>query len=504
MIRSRKVRYGGMTVLLTVLLITTVVLFNALFSSLATRYEWYVSMNAKPDYSVTESCYSLLGSVLEGKDAKIKLIFCDTEKNLKADSTSSYVYNTAKSLAERFPQNLELEFHNIWLNPTSVEQYRQTLDPATGEQVETALKSTNVIIDTVGEEYYRVYDLTEFFVFRNGDTSQLWAYNGEKKLAAGILHAVDSDGAVVGMTKNHGEIFYDYELLYLLDDAGYSLRYFDLYTEAIPENCNLIISYNPNSDLTVNDGVSEKSEINILNEFLSVSGNSFLLFLENGTPGLPNFDRFLNEWGVDCRYETSGTRSFRYMVQDSTQSLTSDGYTIYGEPMGAQTSAGLKRNPVFKNATSLRAFTGFVEGEDGVYTKGNRTMRGLYRAGENATSWANGKIVDVSEAILFSVTEQTNADGKCSRVGVCASVDFATEEFLQSAVHGNSDALLSVFEMFGKTNTPTGLTIKPFSSTTISTVTTSQMWSWTVVLALVPAVTVTAAAVLILVRRRNA
>ena len=64
-IRTKKARYGGMTVLLTVLLIATVVLFNVLFTTLAERYSWYADMRSEVSFEVTEKCYTLLGSVLE-------------------------------------------------------------------------------------------------------------------------------------------------------------------------------------------------------------------------------------------------------------------------------------------------------------------------------------------------------------------------------------------------------------------------------------------------------
>ena len=505
-IRNRRARYGGMTVLLTVLLVTVVVLVNVLFTTLAKRYSWYANLNREADYSVTESCYTLLGSVLGGKDADVEIIFCDTAANLEAEITSRYVYQNAKSLAERFPDKLRVSCHNIWLNPMSVKSYNSMLNPETGEMMETKLKSTSVII--VNGSYYRVYDLMEFYVFEGGDTSKLWAYNGEKKLASGILHAVDSDGAVAALTNNHGEVFYDYELLYLLDDAGYSIRYFNLYTDPIPENCDLIISYNPNSDLTAADGASETSEVDKLDAFLAEPGNAYLVFLENGTPSLPNFESFLKGWGVETMYSTQGAHSHRYMVQNSTESLTSDGYTIYGKAAGAgraaELTAGLSRGTVFKNATSLRAANGFASNGDGSYTNGSRTMYSLFTAGENAVSWANGKPVDNAQSILFALTEQTNGGERASYVGVCASVDAVSEPFLQSAVHGNSDTMMQIFETFGKSNTPKGLTIKPFESTEISTVTTAQMWRWTLVLALLPAVTVTAVAVVVLVKRRHA
>ena len=505
---NRRARYGWMTVLLTVLLVTTVILANVLFTTLAKRYSWYAVLTGTPDYSVTESCYTLLGSVLEGKSADVNIIFCNTQDKIEADATSRYVYDTAKEIAARFPSHIRVTCENIYLNPSHVKGYTETLNPATGEMVKVAIEDTCVII-TSGD-YYRVYSLEEFFVFAEGDLSRLWAYNGEKKLAAGILHAIEEDEPIACLTNNHGEIFYDYELLYLLDDAGYSIRYIDLYKESIPEGCDLIISYNPNSDMTVSDGVSATSEADILNAFLSESGNSFLVFLANGTPRLENFEAFLKEWGVETMYYTNSATnvSYRYMVQNPGRSLTSDGYTIYGETAedghARELVDGLKREPVFKNPTALRAANGFASNGDGSYTKESRTVYSLFEAGSGASSWANGKPVDGSESTLFALSEQTNADGRKSFVGVCASAEFATEEFLQSAVHGNSDTLMHLFGQMGKTHIPEGLTLKPFESTTISTVTTTQMWRWTLILAVTPAVVVTLAAVAILIKRRRA
>ena len=520
MIRSRRARYGGMTVLLTVLLVTVVILGNVLVSTLAKRYSWYTSMTGSADYRVTEACYRLLDATLGRQNQKVTVIFCDTAENVEASATTSYVYRTTKELQARYPGKIGMECHNIWLNPDSVRKYTNyrnsvvqegesgTGDGGEQETVKTAtLKSTSVII--VAGDYYRVYDHSEFFVFEKGNTSNLWAYQGERKLAAGILHAIDPDSPVACLTNNHGEVFYDYELLYLLDDAGYTLRYIDLYKEEIPENCRLIVSYNPNSDLTVSDGASATSEIDILNAFLKKSGNSFLVFIEDGTPSLPNYEAFLLEWGVETLYseDTNGNR-FRYMVQNASQSLTSDGYTIYGEAATAghagELIAGLNRKAVFKNATALRAANGFVSAGDGSYTKENRTVYGLYGSGSGAVAWANGKPVDAARSMLMTLTEQTNAEGGKSFVGVCSSVDFASETFLQSAVYGNTDTMMRLFTDLGKTNTPEGLTIKPFQSKGISTVTTAQMWRWTVILVVIPAVVCTALGVVVLIRRRRA
>ena len=103
----------------------------------------------------------------------------------------------------------------------------------------------------------------------------------------------------------------------------------------------------------------------------------------------------------------------------------------------------------------------------------------------------------------MSLTEQKNAKGS-SYVGVVSSVNFATRTYLQSAVYDNGDVLFSLFEEIGGRTAPTGLTIKPFASYDISTITTAQMLRWTVALAVIPAVAISAIAVIVLIKRRRA
>ena len=507
-------RYGGIAAVLTVLLIAVLVLSNALVSTLAKRYRWYGNLRAAETYGVSEKCYTLLGAALDAAEAKngspatVEIIFCDLPENLLNNSTASYIYRTALSLSER-DSRVKVTCYDVWLNPDNVRDYRTTtvIDRETGIESEqtVTLRSTSVII--ASGSYHRVYSNTEFFIFEGGDTSKVWAYNGEKKLTAGILHAIDPNSPVVCLTSNHGETYYDYEILYLLDDAGYRIDYVDLTQEAIPADCGLLICFNPNKDLSVESGVSALSEPDILNAFLATAGHSFLVFLENGTPRLPNFDAYLADWGVSPLYHKSGDAFYRYMVQDSSGSLTSDGYTIYGKANATGYAGkllnGLSRNVVFKNATALRPASGYLPNGDGSYTRGDRTMYALYESGKGAVSWANGAAVDGDGVILMSLTEQTLSGGK-SRVGVVSSVRFATESFLQSAVYGNTDTMLRLLGDVSGRQTPEGLTIKPFHSSDMSTVTTAQKLRWTILLSVLPALVIAAVAVPILVRRKYA
>lgn len=512
--RNKKVRYATVAATLTVMVILVAVLANAVLSAVVERYELYTSLTPTLAFDVTEDCYTVLEGAFEahrradGKLPEVEILFCDLEDAVKAEGNENYyLYHTARALADRF-ENIKLKFYDIYINPSPVKDYTVSHNPLTGEEIITPLNSTSVIV--VSEGYHRVYRWTDFYVFADDTSSQPWAYSGERKLSSALMHAVDNDARIACLLTNHGEVSYDYELLTILDDAGYTVVYIDLYKDPIPETCDVIISYNPNTDL-VADGVSDISETEILDTFLAQDGHSFFLFLENGTPNMPNFESYIKEWGIETEYARNATTgvSHRYTVQDTSGSLTSDGYTIYGHAAGSDNGRFVdpaKEYVVFGNSTALAVTgEGYVAKQDGTYTNmnGTRTLYPLYRSSNKTTHWANGEAVDGGSCILMSLTEQKNATGS-SYVGVVSSVNFATRTYLQSAVYDNGDVLLELFEEIGGRTVPTGLTIKPFASYDISTITTAQMLRWTVALALIPAVSILTAAIIVLIKRRRA
>ena len=78
-----------------------------------------------------------------------------------------------------------------------------------------------------------------------------------------------------------------------------------------------------------------------------------------------------------------------------------------------------------------------------------------------------------------------------------------SEKYLQSAVFGNYDALLAISREMGMEDVLYGLRYKPFATNTISSITTSQMLSWTLWLSITPAVLIAGVATFVLVRRKH-
>ena len=506
--KNRRAKYGGVSILVTALLLACILLANALFGMLAARYGWYIDLHPTQTFPVGEKSTALVKTALDaagGEAARVELHFCDNPENLEEGKLVSYLYATAKEFAAR-DGRIELFYHDILLDPSSVAGYLTStvIYPETGEETERPITLQKTSLIVASGEYHRAYSTNEFFQWESGSSSPT-AYAGEKKLASAILRAVAPATPIACLTNNHGEAYYDYEILYLLDDAGYRLDYIDLTQSVIPEACSLIVCFNPNNDLAERSALSGVSEKEILDDFLSTPGHALLVFLENRTPELPVLDAYLSEWGVSPCYSVSETANYRYMIRDEMGSLTSDGYTISGKTNGAglaeKLTSGISRSPVFSGASGFRPAAGFVPVEEGTYQKGDRRVTALYESGSGAVAYANGKAVDADPVGLLAYAEQ-ELPGGVSRVSVVFSVTFATEEWIQPAAYGNADVLLRLTEeMSGNANVG-GIPAVSFPSSVMHGLSRGARIGWTLALTLTPAVILAAVAIPVLLRRK--
>ena len=460
-------------------------------------------------------------------DVKVKLIFCDLPDNLNNDSSQRMVYETAKDLAERFPEFIEVECIDIWNNSTAVQKYKTTSM--------STITSSNVIIESGTE--YRICSLRSFFVFNSTAETTAWGYRGEKVFISNILAVAQAESPIACVTINHSEGFKDYEFLNTLQDAGYKVQLIDLAYQEIPDDCRLIVIYNPKEDFMVKDGISEISEIEKIDRYLDGLSCSLMVFVNPETPKLTNLEEYLEEWGVVIdRHTDQLGDTYNYVIKEAaSESLTSDGYTFsatYVEKgVGASIHKTLRETTyppkvIFKNSTSLsyselyeNAF--YINQEDtedttdeywyGAYSSNgvSRTIYDVFTTGNGAVAMANG--VQVKSAAgqplkLMTLTREaqmvTNEDVDYATVMVCASTEFATEALLSSAVYGNTDIILASARGMGKEFIPVDLDIKPFASTEISEMSTEAKNRYTVILAVVPAAIVIGTGVFVLVRRK--
>ena len=531
-LRSRRFRYGGIAVVFTCVLIAVVLLLNAVFSVLAGKFLWYTDLTSESVYTLSDAAVDTIASI----DKDVDIIFCDDPDNLISDYYQRLVYETALGL-EKENDFVHVKTVNIWRNPTAVSQYKA--------DSKSKIYSTSIIVASGSE--YRVYTIKSMFTFDDATSTTPWAYSGEKRLCSGILAVTQAVSPIACITINHGEPFStesdlaaSSELIALLYDSGYTVELLDLANNEIPEDCRMLVIYDPQDDFLVKDGVSDVSEIEKIDKYLD-SANSMMVFLDNDTRKLPNFEEYLEEWGIRFdRYTNAEGSTYSTTVKDLKNSLTEDGMTVVGAynslGVGGSMTTDLRTTyppkVVFPYSMGI-SFTFepiyHTEEDDPTasywygqkYSNGvERSVYDVFNAYPGAVEMANGKEVakatDIAPIHLMTVSCENHviqqstsyASGgnttDTSFVLACGCPEFLRNNLLTSATYGNDDLMLNALRAMGKEVVPVGLTLKPFSSTDIENITTSEANSYTAVLVIAPAVLTIGFAVFFLVRRKYA
>ena len=525
-LHSRKFKYGGTATLLTIAVIVVVILFNAIFSKLASRFLWYTDLTSENMYTLSDAAVEAVAGI----DRDVTILFCDDPDNLMSNTTQRYVYETALGL-EKNNKHIHVENVNIYRNPSAVNYYKTNS--------KSNIYSTSIIV-TSGTEF-RVFTLRSMFVFNNETDTEPWSYNGEKKLCAGILAVTRAESPICCITYTHGEPFStqtalseNSEILSLIEDAGYKLQLIDLTNEEIPEDCRLLFIYDPLDDFLVNDGISDKDEIKKIDQFLDGT-NSMMVFMDPSSPVLHNLEEYLEEWGIvfDRTTNILGMTTGN-TVKDGLNSITQDGLGLVGaytengigSSLHTEMRATYPPKVIFPNCMGITFAKNYyaeaVTNQDTnaidyniykYYSNGvSRVIGDVFNSFPSAVEVSGGETVETATALepfhLMTITSENrmadNTNQDYSYVMACGSTEFLSRKLLQSNTYGNTDLMLSALRVMGKDLAIANLDHKPFAKTTIENITTAEANQWTAVLIIVPAVVSLGFGIYVLVRRRYA
>ena len=503
-INKSHLQHGGIAVLLTALVLVVVVIVNIIVATLAGRYEWmYFDMAKSKVYTISEDCKEyfeeyIIPELDEGE--KIKLILCENKQSTEENISRKYIHDSFYDIQDLFPQKIEIEYLNIWEQPSIARSYGVT-------------RATDVVC-VVGDRH-ETMNLEDFYVFEASDTTSPIAYNGEKIIASCMMRVTQKTTPLCYITVNHGESFADYEFMRAMAEAGYNCQYLDLSADEIPENCDILVTFNPKQDFIAFDGVSEISEIDKLDEYMA-NGGKYMVFLSADTfiSGQREiFEGFLSRWGVNFMHQ-KGQEGIEecYLIKDSANSLTVDGYKVISEyskdGLGAQMLNGLKYPNVFGNTGCISFVEDFVLDGEGNYVNSSSgcSVSPLLVSHESAEAYAGGRAVARAvddPFVLMSVSSKECENGKQAYLIASASTEFANEESMQSAVLGNSRTLTQILRYMGKENAPADLVFKPFESTEIESLTTATANTLSLLLAAIPAFFFVIVGAVVLIRRKN-
>ncbi len=510
--KKRTLRYGTVSLLLCVLAMACVIILNAIAGVLALRYEWmYIKMTHPAVYDISDACHDYIAEYVIPEidkarkngdaDEKLRVIFCDGGTENSSEDKYKYVYDSFFELSGMFEGYIEIEHMNIWDEPSVARSY--------------GVSSSEDVV-CVFDGKHETVNINDFYIIETVDNqSSITAYNGEKMIASCMMRVTQEDTPVCYITVNHSEAYSDFEFVKMISEAGYAVETLDLYTGEIPEDCDLLVTFDPKKDFAVSGESSLTSEIEKLEKYMS-NGGKYMVFVSSSTfssGAFENLEGFLADWGVRYRHETGadGVEACR-LVKDTANSLTVDGYTVLAEKassgLGAHVLAGINAPNSFGNTTYISPAEGFSPDDSGNFVSKDRgiSFAPLFSARSSAVAWSNGKAVaraSDEDIILMSLSEKACGGGEMSYLMASASVDFASESAMQSSVLGNSRALTEILRYMGKENAPSSIVFKPFGETDIQSLTSNTANIITVVLVILPVLAVGFAGVFLLIRRKN-
>ena len=509
----RKLRHGGISITLSVLIIACAVILNVIAAMLCMRYDWmYVELQRPIAFEISEDCYDYIEEYVisevdranEGKSEreKIRIVLCDSEKNIRSEQLYGYILDSIEDIAERFNGYFEIEYLNVWEQPTVA--------------ASLGVSSTEDVVCVFGDKHQAV-NLKDMFLLESEDGYEATptAYNGEKMLSAALMNVTQKESPVCYLTVNHGEIFEDYEFVKMIAEAGYTIGFLDLFEDEIPEDCDLLVTFDPKKDMTRGGGAGDVDEIARLEKYMS-EGGKYMVFLSADTfasGAFEGLEGFLASMGVKYMHETDkdGIEGC-YLIRDTANSLTVDGYTVLSENAtvgkGANALGGINVPNAFGSTTAISYAEGFTPDGKGnaVSTDGKTTVSPVLVSHASAIAWANGRAVARAADepfMLMTMSERVNDQGESGYLLACASTKFATESAMQSSVLGNSRTLTQIIRYMGKENAPASLVFKPFGEKSIQSITTRSANIITVTATALPMVTCAIVGAVVLLRRRQ-
>ena len=514
--KSRSGKFASVSLVLTVLAVVAVIVFNVSLSLLATRYEWiYPKLYCEHGFSVSEECRDYLRKyvidTVDGYNAalsaeekeKLIITFCNDRETIESEDWQKTIHDSVIQIQELFPEHIEIQYLNIWENPTVAR--------------EMGITATSNIVCSFKDKHEPM-DMKDLYIYDDAYSDTPIAYNGEKMVAAALMRAVQEDSPMCYLTANHGEAFDGYEFMRTAIEAGYTLGFIDLSAEDIPDDCALLVTFDPKQDLVETSGVSSVSEVDKINEYMS-RGGKYMVFLSADTfvsGGRANLEGLLEDWGIKYAHETGSDGIEKcYLIKDSANSLSVDGYTVFAqnatEGKGGEIMSGLPESNVFANSTAITVADGFESNGAGNYSAtvdGKvRTVSPLMLSHQSAEAWAGGRAVARAAGdpfILAAISEQTCENGEQASLIAFASTSFALDANMKSAIKGNGRTVSGIFRYLGCDKAPVELTFKYFAGTDIETLTTLQANTITVIFAAVPAVVCFGVGAFVLIRRRYA
>lgn len=284
---SRKFQRSGMATAFTAVFVVVVILVNVVVSLLSERFP---SMNMDLTVNQVNTLSEEALDVAKNEvnyDTTLYLVLTDSWVDYAAGY--GYPYATLLSLADKLAEansKIKVEKIDLEKNPTFANRYANE-----------NISNGYVVVES--EKRSRVLGISDLFPAEtNQQTGSSSVYNNvDAALASAIKQVNLEEVPVVAIATGHDELLTSQleSLTAFFEDNTFEVKQFNILTEEVPENTQLLFLPTPNTDYT--DEELSKLDAFLANEDSKKSRT--LLFTANpGQADLPNLNAFLAEWGI--------------------------------------------------------------------------------------------------------------------------------------------------------------------------------------------------------------
>jgi len=291
MIGKRNLRYGSVSLVITVTVIVFIILANAVLTFLFKRYPLNIDLTENRVFEISAGTREYLASL----NQDVTIYVMNTEAGFVSTFPNDY-FVQANEVIRKYSQHssrIRLEYIDLMRNPVFSSRYPQ-------EQIQI----NDVIVDS-GGKYRVIYPTALFNIISTEYGGIVASSRAEQAMTSALINVTSDKEYLAAVITGHGEQDI-YSFLELLILNNYEITGINLLTGDIPPETSILILADPSRDLS-------PEELRKIDTFLETGDNRVFFYVASVLqPELPNLDIFLAEWGIAVEpgivFETDNNR----------------------------------------------------------------------------------------------------------------------------------------------------------------------------------------------------
>lgn len=268
---SIKWKNGSYSIGIIAVMIVIVVVINLIVEKLPSNIK-EIDISTNQIYSIGDTTKEVLNNL----DQDVEIVLLSEEKNIdqRIEQLIDHYVSESKHITKKVIDPV--------LHPSALTEYDTTANnivvkcEATGKQRVIGLNEM-ILYDQMAYYYYGQYKETEF--------------DGEGQITSAVSYVSQEEGNKLYTTEGHGETDFSETITDLISKGNIEKASVNLLTEGkIPDDCDLLAIYQPESDLA-------DDEKDIILSYLQ-SGGKVMIILGSQTEKLPNLEAVMEQYGL--------------------------------------------------------------------------------------------------------------------------------------------------------------------------------------------------------------